>query len=568
MRRRHFLGSVFSSIAVAAVWRGTPVMAMGGGSSDITAIGNALRFPSTWNGTSTLTPAFINRQIWPGINTKVISTGGYPGATIDLRSGQNLSVEIHNMMQSATSIHWHGLDVPSAMDGHPKDQIAPNVAKRYTFDITNRASLYFYHSHAHMATATQVYNGLFGLFRVRDEEEDALALPSGEYEVPLVIQDVQIDAQSQLLYTPAMIDQMEGYLSNKILTNGTPEAYLQVKKGWYRFRLVNASNARIYHIGFSDNRTFHVIGSDGGLLSSAATTQTIPLAPGERYDLLVDLSDLATGSNIRIVSRQYTPPIGQMGSPTYPPGLPFDILRLDAVDGQGMTYNIPATLSAIERYIPGEATRTRVFELAMQMIMGMGMNHTINGKLFEMDRIDERVPRGSLEIWELVNKDDDMTHPMHIHGGQFQILSRNGSTDIPAWERGWKDTFLIHPDERVQIGVRFDTYTGLFLLHCHNLEHEDDGMMMNYEVTAPTDVSEQDGNAISAWYAPSQDAIVVRGMTATAVHMMLYDNSGKVMFDRTSDLLGGEITIPAVALASGGYTLRIDAHTHRIAVVR
>jgi|GEM_PF-217091 len=563
MKRRSFLTTLASTAAVAA-WRGVPTKA--DGSAQLAATGNELRFPTAWNGANMLMPAYINRQVWPGVNTNVISTGGYPGATIDLRWGQNLSVEIHNMMQSATSIHWHGLDVPSAMDGHPKDQIAPNVAKRYTFDITNRASLYFYHSHAHMATAEQVYKGLFGLFRVRDDEEDALGLPSGEFEVPLVVQDVQIDSQSQLQYAPDMMDKMEGYLSNKILVNGTPDAFLKVKRGWYRFRLVNASNARIYHIGFSDNREFHVIGSDGGLLSSSTSTQTIPFAPGERYDILVDLTGLVIGSSVRLVSRQYTPTMGHMGNPNYPQGLPFDLLRLDAVEGQGVSYTIPAVLSVINRYNPSLATRTRVFELQMQMMMGM--KHTINGKLFAMDRIDERIARGSLEIWEFVNKDVDMVHPMHIHGGQFQVLSRNGSTDIPAWERGWKDTVIVNPSERVQLGVRFDTHTGVFLLHCHILEHEDDGMMMNYEVTASTDVQEKNTSDTRAWYSPAQDAVIIRGIVSPSAHVSLYDSVGRLVFDKQADFSSGETLVPASIFPTGGYSLNVNGVLHQLLIVR
>jgi FtsP/CotA-like multicopper oxidase with cupredoxin domain len=561
MHRRNFLGTLSSLSALTMA----PTVLSAARWSPQQPSGTQLRFPSTWNGSSMLMPALIQRQIWSDATTSVIGVGGYPGQTIELRSGDRLRVQFHNMLSEPLAIHWHGMDVPADMDGHPMDQFVPNAMRTYAFDVQQRAGMYFYHSHAHGRTASQVYQGLYGLVRVRDAEEDALGLPTGEFEVPLVIQDVRVNAQRQLVYQPDMIDRMEGHLGNVALVNGTPDAYLPVKRAWYRLRLVNASNARIYHIAFSDDRPFHVIGSDGGLLASAVQTTMVPLAPGERYDILVDLTDLDIGSSVTLVSKPYPTEPGHMGSPLYPQGRAFDLVRLDRIDGDGPSFQIPERLSSIERYEPSQAVRTRSFELAMTM--SFGMVHTINGKLFDMSRIDERIRRGDLEIWEFVNKDGDMTHPMHLHGGQFQIISRNGSTEIPAWERGWKDTFIVHPNERIHVAVRFDHYTGVFLVHCHNLEHEDEGMMLNYEVTTPSSVHDH-VDTLTAWYAPREGTIHVRSADTTAA-IVLIDDAGRVVHtvtsaERTSD----HMIIPADRLANGSYTLCVGRDTARIVVVR
>ncbi len=536
MKRRSFLAAA-SSITAMQFLSNTMALFGQSGQPRTQATGNLLRIPATWDGVSDLDVRFDNVEIWQGKNTRLIVTGGYPGVTISKRKDDLLNVVVNNQLTKNTAVHWHGLDVPPDMDGHPKDEFTSGTSRNYKYRVRNRAGMYFYHSHANMQTGNQVYNGLFGLFRVTDDEEEALGLPSGEHEIPLVIQDVRIDAQYQLLYSLNMVDRMEGYLGNTILVNGTPDAYLPVKRGTYRLRLVNASNARIYQIAFSDKRPFLIIGSDGGLLAAPVSTNSVRLAPGERYDILTDFSLMSISQSVTLVSQSYVPPIGHMGSPLYPQGTAFDLVRFDVVAGEAPVYTAPSTLSSIARFDAQTALRTRTFDLQMQM---MGAGHTINGKSFGMGRIDLNVNANELEVWEFVNKDADMMHPMHIHGGQFQILSRNGSANIPDWEKGWKDTFIVDAGEKVQVGVRFDNYDGVFLLHCHNLEHEDEGMMLNYEVVKATGVYEELSGTQQVWYSPASDAVIIRGSTLVEnARCTIYDVSGHSVL--IADLVGNDV---------------------------
>lgn len=569
MKRRRFVGSAVSAALAIPLAGRVKLFAGGLLAEDVLGISPSLPVIQEWDKSTPFTIGTGFQEIWQGKQTEVIMNGTFPGVMINMQRGEELNVLVKNRLGSNTNIHWHGLDVPSNMDGHPKDEIYPAGERRYSFTVKNRAGMYFYHSHAHEATARQVYGGLYGLFRVADDEENALSLPSGDFEIPLAIQDVRKNSGYQLTYTPNMIDQMEGYLGSDVLINGVHKPKQKIKRGTYRLRLINASNARLYNIAFSDNREFNVIGSDGGLLASAVTVQSIPLGPSERYDILVDFSDASVNDRISLVSLQYSPPHGHMGTPPYPQGLPFDLIEFEVAEGVASKYNIPNVLSTFDRFDPSRAVRTRTFDL--EMAMTMQMPHLINGKLFDMDTVDYRINIRDLEIWEFVNKDGDTFHPFHIHGGVFQILKRNGSTDIPQWERGWKDSFVIGPNERIEVGVQFNNHAGLFVLHCHNLEHEDAGMMANFEVVNTTDLNEEELTVPDAWYSPSADAIIVRGLVEhSSNNIGVFHMNGTLVATSGANAGGNanEIMINASSLANGAYFVNINNRSISILVSR
>ncbi len=394
---------------------------------------------------------------------------------IKANKGDVVSINLKNSLTEESNIHWHGMLTPANMDGHPKDIAQAGTSRNYTYTINQRAATTWFHPHPHMKTAKQAYMGLAGMFIVNDAEEAALNLPSGEREVPLVLSDKRFNTDASLDYTPTLMDIMTGYLGNKVLVNNTASPFLDVKTCFYRFRIVNGSNARIYDLALSNGSPFTVIGNDGGLLEKPVTLNHALISPGERLDILIDFSEMPVGAEVFLQSNANL--ITQHGATT------FKILKFKVATQVSETFKIPQNLSTITPLSINDSKRTRVFTLP-QMMGGMMMHtgmHTINGKIYDINRIDETVTAGDTEIWEIDNTLGNEPHPMHIHGVQFQVVSKTGGV-IEPYERGWKDTVLLKGGEKVKIIMRFPSEKGLFLLHCHNLEHEDDGMMMNFDI--------------------------------------------------------------------------------------
>ena len=439
-------------------------------------------------------------------------SGSYLGPIFRVRQGQRVQVRLRNELPDPTIIHWHGLRIPEDMDGHPRYAIAPGASYEYDFQVINRAGTYWFHPHPHQLTGPQVNYGLAGLFIVSDEEESALGLPSGEYDLPLVLQDRVFDSQNQMVYLAnGMMDQMIGFLGDTILVNGSPNANLDVKASAYRLRLLNGSNSRIYKLAWQDGAPLTVIATDGGLLEKPVTRDYVTMGPGERVELWADLSKQSAGSERKLVSLPFSDFSGggmmggMMGGSSLPNGAPLDILSLKIGEKGADVIPLPARLSTVERHNVKDAVNRnnpRSFTLAMQ-----NMIHTINDRLFEMEAVaqDEIVRLGDLELWEFANlegsgggmgmgmgmMDMEMPHPMHIHGVQFQVTGRQIASGYESAyqelsagfvDDGWKDTVLVMPGEKVQVLVRFENYEGTFLYHCHNLEHEDAGMMRNYKI--------------------------------------------------------------------------------------
>lgn len=433
----------------------------------------------------------------------------YLGPTLRVQSGQRVRVNFQNQIPQKTIVHWHGLHVPADMDGHPQYVINQGESYQYDFTVRNRAGTYWYHPHPHGSTGPQVYAGMAGFFLVSDAEEQAAGLPSGEFDIPLVIQDRTFDQNNQLVYlSNGMMEQMNGFLGEQILVNGYPDFTLPVATRAYRLRLLNGSNSRIYKLGWADGTPLTVIGSDGGLLEKAVQRAYITLAPAERVELWMDFSDRAVGSQMVLQNQPFRAPVGMMGggmmggtSTALPQDASFPVLTARVAETSDVRASLPAHLSTIERIAPEEATQSHSIALRMQPPGGW----TLNGRTFGMTDVaaEERVRLGSTEIWEFVNEGGGMggmmggmgsqPHPIHMHGAQFQVLERQvDRSGREAWEslsagfvdEGWKDTVLVMPGERVKVIRRFSDYTGLFLYHCHNLEHEDMGMMRNYEVVA------------------------------------------------------------------------------------
>ncbi len=447
-----------------------------------------LPVPASINGQGTLTAQVTTSTIFSGKKSKVLGyqSGSILGPTISINSGDNINIRFQNSLAENSNIHWHGLITPAGMDGHPEDVALPGNSLVYNFKVSQRAGMYWYHPHPDGFTAEQAYLGLAGVFLVRDAEEQNLNLPSGEMEIPLVIQDKRVTTNYDLDYSPTMMDIMTGYMGSNILVNGVSSPYKDVKTGNYRLRVLNGSNARIYKLALSDGASFDVIGADGGLLASPQKVTSLLLAPGERADLIVNFSNYPVGNELFLMSNTFSAGASQ-GKQN------FRIMKFRVTQNEKDAFSLPEKLSTIEPISKSNVTKTRTFDISnggmgsMGGMGGMGMSmkgmHRINDKTYDKSRIDETVQSGSTEIWIFDNSKGNESHPMHIHGVQFQVLDRTGRRNsLISTESGWKDTVLLLPGEKVRVIMRFGQNKGKYVLHCHNLEHEDDGMMLQFEI--------------------------------------------------------------------------------------
>ena len=452
LTRRDFLRLGLVAVGAIVVGRVAPVLA--GGKPPTNTTRYPLRIPpATSPNNFSLIAAPSSVDVGGGKYSSVLAYNGYsPGPTFRANAGDSASIQFTNRLSEATTVHWHGMIVPTAADGQPQDLVAPGVNYLYTFPINQRAALNWYHPHPHMATGKHVVLGLAGAFIINDPEESALGLPSGDYEVPLIVRDANFDSAGNLIYNPTS----SGYLAKNPMVNGTRDPYLDVDNAVYRFRVLNGASARLFKLALNNGASFTLIGNDGGLLETAVQVSQIEFSPGERLDLLVDFRGLPVGTKVMLQDLKAG----------------WNLLEFRVTRQVTDPYTIPTGLSTIAKLSNPANTRSFSFD---------GMTR-INGKEYDMNRIDFQVPFGQTELWRFTTN-GNAPHPVHIHGASFQVQSRNGGRNtVFPWERGWKDTVLLNDRETVEILIRFDGFRGRYLIHCHKLEHEDQGMMANFEV--------------------------------------------------------------------------------------
>ncbi|MDH3330130.1 MAG: multicopper oxidase domain-containing protein [Desulfobulbaceae bacterium] len=422
-----------------------------------------------------------SRSFFPGMNTNTFGyNGNFLGPTIRVRNGQKIKIDVINTLKENTTVHWHGLHVPAKWDGGPRQVIEAGESWHPEFTIRQPAATLWYHPHGMGLTGEQVYMGLAGLFIIEDEVSENLALPKtyGFDDFPLIIQDRRFFEDGSFAYVQGMMDAMHGVIGNHLMVNGVIDPNLDVPKGLIRLRLLNGSNSSIYHIRFADNRSFHQIATDGGFQENPVLLTSLLLSAGERSEIVIDFGNDKAGSTLKLIVTQN-------------PGYQFEAMQFTVIDTQTKGAKLPDQLTAIDWMKESKTVKTRRFVMETMsmggapMRMGMAPRRlTINGKNMDIGRIDEQVKLGTTEIWEITNSSRMMMqlpHSMHLHDVQFQILDRNGIQPPPE-EKGRKDTILILPGERVRIISRFADYTGVYMYHCHVLEHEDKGMMGQFEV--------------------------------------------------------------------------------------
>ena len=418
-----------------------------------------------------------------------------------------------HMPDVRTVVHLHGAEVEPESDGHPDAWFTRDFAqcgsrfeqKFYKYSNNQRPTTLWYHDHAIGITRLNVYAGLAGMYIIRNEEENSLNLPAGKYEIPLVIQDKSFNDDGSLFYPrtvnnppPTFPDPSitPGVAGDFILVNGKVWPYLEVEQRKYRFRILNASNERFYRMRLDSGQPFIQIGSDGGLLQKPVTVEEITIGPSERADVIMNFADQPIGSSIILTNTAATP--FDFGAPPDPETtgliMEFRVLERESPDES----QIPRFLSTIKRFNECEANRTRDISLDVTQDMYGRLKFLLSNHEF-IDQITENPLLGDVEIWRIINQGIGV-HPIHIHLIQFQILDRipfdadafnltgqlrfTGDPELPlANELGWKDTVQAFPGFVTRVIMRFAPYTGRYVYHCHILEHEDNDMMRQLEVT-------------------------------------------------------------------------------------
>ncbi len=437
-------------------------------------------------------------QFFAGKSTPTFGYNGtYLGPVLRVKDGDKVTFNVQNNLPETITTHWHGLHLPAFADGGPHQKIKPSQTWSPAFEIKQKAATFWYHPHQMSKTGEHVYKGLAGLIIVDDDEVGSLSLPSdyGVDDIPLIVQDRKFTRDGQLQYISAMPERMAGVKGNIILVNGTVNPVLTIKRQRTRFRFLNGSNSRVYNFGFDDGRSFLQIATDGSLLEAPVRRQRVRLAPGERAEILVDFEansgavlmsypdrSAATGRGSGAMMRM----MGMDGN-----NQTLRIMELRAGKLEASNRQLPQRLSQVPNWRPAQANRTRRFDLQGMGMMGGAMRGgmmnmwRINGRSMKLSRIDEIVKLGDIEIWEISNS-SSMLHPFHVHDIQFRILTRNGRP-VQAHERGLKDTVVVDPGETVRVIAKFEDYADPnipYMYHCHNLEHEDTGMMGQFTVVA------------------------------------------------------------------------------------
>lgn len=443
--------------------------------------------------------------ILPDVRTAIWGYNGtFPGPTIDTRRARTTVITHTNRLPVPTVVHLHGGRTPADSDGYPIDYTYPiNPGDRttgdqhggtehhidgsmvgetktgrrtYTYPLDQRAAMLWFHDHRMDFTGPSVWRGLAGMHFVRDDEEDALRLPSGPRELPVMISDRSFAADGSLLYpsvddslmmTPGVTDSyVTGVLGDVMLVNGTPWPVARVDRATYRLRILNACNARRLDLRLDPqpDGALTQIGTDGGLLAEPLRHEHVELAPAQRIDLLVDFSSHQPGAKVTLVN-------------DFGDGNTALIMRFIVGERLEDPYVVPDTLSDIETLTEESAVTTRTFHFQTGDV-----NHTrgwlVDGQPFSPGTIAASPTLGTVEVWRLIA---DFHHPVHLHLSQFQVLSR-GLDGPGPFDAGWKDTIDLRPSEEAAIAIRFDGYPGKYVFHCHNLEHEDMAMMANFTV--------------------------------------------------------------------------------------
>jgi bilirubin oxidase len=436
---------------------------------ELPAFRDEARDPGLVEVTLTASPAEL--ELVPGKRTAVYAYNGQvPGPTLELWEGDRVVVHFRNRLSEPTTVHWHGLHIPVDADGSPFDPVPPGGDHDYVFTVpAGSAGTYWYHPHPHHATGAQVARGLYGAIVIRSKSDP---LPATLAERLLVLSDNRFLADHSIdLPDPdsprGRVDFENGREGDVVFVNGVIAPAVRIRSGEVqRWRIVNASAARVYRLHVPGHTLLHV-GSDGGLFEHPVEVSELLLANGERAEVLVR-GTAGPGTTTVLQSLPYDRYIPQTRPPDWEQPRELLTLQYD-VSSPVSAPDLPARLRSVPALDTAAAGVTRT------LVLSQGM---INGRLMDPARVDIEASLGATEIWEVENV-VGMDHPFHLHGFQFQLLDVNGQ---PVAQRSWKDTVNVPKHGRARFIVRFDDYPGKWMFHCHILDHEDHGMMGVLEV--------------------------------------------------------------------------------------
>ncbi|MFJ9582940.1 multicopper oxidase family protein [Streptomyces acidicola] len=400
-------------------------------------------------------------ELRPGKHARTWGINGdHLGPTLRARRGDRVAMTVTNTLGEASTLHWHGMRLPAAMDGGPHQMVEPGATWSPEWNVDQPAATTWYHPHPHGRTALHVYRGLAGMFLL-DDENDAAGLPHeyGKDDIPLIIQDRKFTEAGEL---DEDFGGTFGLLGDDVLINGTYDPYFRVTTNQVRFRILNGSNAHVFAVGFADDREFHVVASDAGLLSRPVAVSRLRISPGERFEIVASFEP---GEQVLLK--------GFPGRDEIEDGA-YDLLKLKAASRLAPSASLPARLAVLAP--PADGERTRSFKL---------YGSRINGEPMDMARIDEVVPAGAREVWELDNI--TFSHNFHIHEVVFRILDIDGDRP-PEHLRGPKDTVYVPGKTKIRVAVEFGRHTdpkNPYMYHCHILKHEDKGMMGQFVLVPP-----------------------------------------------------------------------------------
>lgn len=511
--------------------------------------------------------------------------GPFLSPTIIVNKGDMVTLNVNNGLTVATTMHWHGLHVAPENDGGPHQSIAAGTTWSPSFEILNNAGTFWYHPHGEGKTELHVGKGLAGLFIIHDPTELALGLPQtyGVDDIPIIVQSKAFDVLQQI----AIADHMD----TAIFVNGTLNAVYDAPAQVVRLRLLNGSSMRSFNFGFSNGMTFYQIATDGGLVAVPNPLTRLLLAPGERSEILVDLTTL-NGQSFQLMSYSSEMPDGIFGAPAVGiapdvidmyddnplNGADYELLAINVIAPTGSPVTtIPTSLVPYTPYLSANTDVNRSLVLDTIRLLPIDVPNLaegpfgINGEVFDMMVNNIYVPLNSTEIWTLHNK-THIAHPFHIHDIQFNIIEKNGLPPVIS-EQGWKDVVLVMPHDSVKFITKFITFEDNmvpYMYHCHLLHHEDDGMMGSFIVSSSVGINEislSGNDDLDVYPNPSSNNWNVK---STSIHgeftVILTSLIGEKVFELKGKSFDIEthFSIPSNELTEGIYILKIQTENEEI----
>ncbi len=460
--------------------------------------------------------------------TGAINSETFWGPTLFINKGDLVHLNVSNNLNEATTLHWHGMHLPAVMDGGPHQIIPAGTLWQPYWTVKNQASTLWYHPHLHETTQAQMTKGVGGFIIVKDAAEAALALPRtyGTDDIVLALTSRSYNTTTNTFVTPPASTRVYG---DYMLTNGTPNAQYTLPKQFVRLRILNAEIERGYNLGFSDNRTFYVIGNDGGLLNAPVAitgTNRVKLMVGERIEIMVNLGNDVIGSSVDLKAYNSGQALGFPGGEPNTSGafgsllnnVDFSVLHINVGATTTLTSPItavPASLIPNTYWSATDATVTRAIAITNGNPGPTSVPFNLDNHTFVADYIDKTVNLNDIEKWTVTNN-AVFGHSFHVHDIEFKVVARNGSaTGVGTHESGWKDTFYVPRNESVTFVGKFDDFadadvTHPYMYHCHFGGHEDGGMMGQFIVTGTMGVTDNESNTSFRLYPnPVSDRLFV-----------------------------------------------------------